>query len=262
LLNENLSEEKVNEYVCTIKSDQVIKLIVIEYIMSGHLIDYKNNTLFCNLRKIIENVFDPVEYKKMDLHTLVCEGVKQDEILRKLAYIWIDYSSNCTFQRTKDLCKDIGIEYSNFEKIQFDIIATNWMYEGVMAPLVNLGVPLDISYTHPAWYALMRSKCINDLDTNDSDNYDLLTEVERNEFLFAPHAIKVTDNELVWAKYMKDCIRAFFSSFVQVIDRRDDNRRYSKLVSNFARYLSVGCPKEETKIKYDPSIFNQKNESS
>ncbi|KAI5192499.1 hypothetical protein NEMIN01_2050, partial [Nematocida minor] len=132
LLNENLSEEKVNEYACTIKPDQVVKVIVIEYIMSGNLIDYKNNTLFRNLRKIIENVFDPVEYNRMDLHTFMFEGVKQDEILDALSLVWGDYSGGNRRQKNMELCKDIGIEYSNFEKIQFDIIDTSWMYEGVM----------------------------------------------------------------------------------------------------------------------------------
>ncbi|KAI5193202.1 hypothetical protein NEMIN01_2409, partial [Nematocida minor] len=167
LLKENLSEEEVSQYA-GITSLHVLKLMVIEYIMSGRLMDYKSNTVLRNLRKAIENEFDPVKYK---INSEVMFGrfqdLKQDEILNILTYVWGGYTGNPRLENIiEKVCKRIGIKRNNFTVIQRSFKYANWMYDAAMAPLAgsdgqysdSLGVPFDMSYTHPLWYVCMRYK--------------------------------------------------------------------------------------------------------
>ncbi|KAI5190381.1 hypothetical protein NEMIN01_1005 [Nematocida minor] len=246
LLKENISEEEVKEHT-DITYVQVMKIIVIEYIMSGHLMDYKSNTMLRNLGRVIESTFDPTEYNKTGAEGFRIEQSKQDEIIWALHYIWGDYSSSCRLQRTTELCRKIGISSSEFYNMHSNFLSVKWMYEGAMAPSAgsdaqnteDLAVPLDMSYAHPAWYVCRRCKYISHSNDDRSSNFSLFSEEKPGKFTFRPHAIKATDNELVWAKYMKDCIEACFSGCIRVIKREKDGAVYSRIVDDFYRSLNV-----------------------
>ncbi|KAI5193291.1 hypothetical protein NEMIN01_2452, partial [Nematocida minor] len=242
LLKENLSEEEVIQYT-GITSLHVVKLIVIEYIMSARLMDYKSNTVLRNLGKAIENEFDPVEYKISSEELFgIAENIKQDEILNVLTYVWGGYTGKtCLRNMIREVYKDIGIGINEFIAIQCSFEFANWMYDAAMAPLANsdaqysdsLAVPFDMSYTHPLWYICMRYKHLDDLDNKSGDNYRLFTQINPNTVEIRPHAIKVTDNELVWARYIAECIKACFSPNVDIILRKEDNNKYMPIAYNF-----------------------------
>ncbi|KAI5191596.1 hypothetical protein NEMIN01_1580 [Nematocida minor] len=249
LLKENISEEEVKEHK-EIAPVQVMKVIVVEYLIGGHLMDHKSNTLFRNLGKIVENVFNPANYNSTDIHEGLRMGrEKQDEILDILSYIWCVYDEDrCVSQQAYDLYKEIGIGYSEFKEIKTSFASTKWMYQGVAAPLAGSdeqcpnisAVQFDISYTNPLWYVCRRCKHIKRPDNNKNINFKLIDEYENGQISFYSYKIYDTENELIWAKYMEGCIKACSSSIlITSKPDEDESKVYFNILSGFYKYLKI-----------------------
>ncbi|KAI5193197.1 hypothetical protein NEMIN01_2405 [Nematocida minor] len=245
LLEENIDEEELEEYM-DITPKQVVKLVVIEYVMSRYLMDCKSNTLFRNLGKIVESMFGPIEYSTHFQEDFRIEKEKQDRILKSLSYIWSNQKNNDIYNQARELCSEIGIGHYSFKEIHSSFVSAKWMYEGAIAPLANtddqhsdnLGVLLDISYIHPLWYICKRCEHVSSLGSISSNNSHLFSQIEKDRVILRPHAIKASDSKLAQAKRMKGCIRAFFSNDIEIVNREKDGDRYSEIVNDFCSYLS------------------------
>ncbi|KAI5190372.1 hypothetical protein NEMIN01_0996, partial [Nematocida minor] len=240
-LTENaISNEEIKNYR-DIAPEQIIRLIMIEYLMDGYLLNYKENCLFSNLEKIISDM----------------EKTKQDAALKALSVLWGDwYCYSAKRVTPEEFCKNNTINVENLKKLRHTFIYTiRWVYtidklnlEGFAAlsrEEIAKELHYDLSYLHPMWYMIKRYESIAHLDTPDP-NYsgNLFIEVGKEDSLLIvrPHKISKNDDSLIQAENMRDFMNTFTSLIlfeVKCFYRLQDADKYQEIFQNFLECLEI-----------------------
>ncbi|KAI5190383.1 hypothetical protein NEMIN01_1007 [Nematocida minor] len=266
---------------------QFMKMIIIEYIMSGCFMDYRRNTLFLNLGKIIESIGRPANSSTEKSSEDIEEARrKQNKILDVLSMAWSDYSvpgTTISFREVESFYKEKIIESTDIRTIQIDFASAAWMYKLDIAsptkqelardPTLLKKVCFDMSYIHPMRYIYQRYKDVSRFAKKNPENSGkLFAEKYSNGIVtFRMCELSANDDDLVQAEMMKSCIRAWFLESIVLISRREDGQEYRDVVYDFDRYLNRShyvnevtiAPKElaETKGKKGSSLQNSQVES-
>ncbi|KAI5189189.1 hypothetical protein NEMIN01_0355 [Nematocida minor] len=215
---------------------QVMKIITIEYLLSGYLMDYQNNSLFFILGKIIENVFEPQHLNsRNDEEDARMGREKQDKILDVLSTFWESSESAYLPKKAAELYDEIGIEYFDFIGIQSDFKLSRWIYDGTSEILDNIRMPSSMTYTHPLWYVCKREKYIDYLDGNVYGDLKLFVRTKTGDVVFMPPTI-YTSVSAYWEIYIEKCIRSYIYGDVQIIKKKDGSGVYAT-VADFSDFF-------------------------
>ncbi|KAI5190080.1 hypothetical protein NEMIN01_0865 [Nematocida minor] len=255
LLKDDLTESDISLHA-DITPRQVMGVLAIEFLLNGHLLDHKRNSLFSALGKVISSIGNPA-----DSSTNVCENIRkgraqQNKILDALGTLWnecnlftsIKHENIASFQKEK------SISFSNSEWMANSLISSEWMYDlDTHSPSFedkfNMGIHFDMSYTHPLWYICQRCENASHLTSNNMrSNLNLFEETENTIVVLRPHRINKTDDDSVRAENMKSCIKAWFAPVVEIISREEDGREYNSIANDFSRYLGA-CQQKIVTIK-------------
>ncbi|KAI5190687.1 hypothetical protein NEMIN01_1152 [Nematocida minor] len=232
LLKENLPDVCTDQLSC-ITPEKVIRVILIEYLMNGCLINSKKNQLFSNLKKTIEKI----------------ERVAQDNILDALCMLWKDWY--CDYRRQslslEGFCKESRLNTDSLKSLQNILIDSKWMY---MIEQHNLNIPVlslreeiaremhfDMSYLHPMWYMCRRYERITHLNEPDfSCSEKPFMETEGSNIIIRSYKISKRDDDLIRVENMRDFIGTCFSedsNAIVVLRRHQDNIQYYALIDNY-----------------------------
>ncbi|KAI5189186.1 hypothetical protein NEMIN01_0352 [Nematocida minor] len=247
---------------------EVMKIIMIEYLMTGRLLDHKNNKLFSVLGEIIENIGKPASNSKNIHKRIGIERAAQDKILDALSIVWNDYKSATSVKHinVEQFCYKNGFSFFDFFRVQKSFASIKWMYEieryslepeytvtsideverqgtepenSIPRKELTQEVHFDISYTHPMWYIYKRCEYINSFSAIDTTSSDTpFIEVCNDVFTLRPHRIRERDSDAVRTENINKCIRAWFAQCTEIISRREDNEGYN-LAYDFAKYLKT-----------------------
>ncbi|KAI5190385.1 hypothetical protein NEMIN01_1009 [Nematocida minor] len=254
LIKEDISEEEADKYM-DITPGQIIKLILIEMAMNADLMDYRTNSLFCNLGKIIVRIGRAAngnrKNKKKGLRIII---ERRDRILEALTLLWNDCIeiNKATVKESIELfCRDNNIEIDRFENIQKDFSSAKWMYKLKIANPTTEKIDAEpkllrkhyfaMSCTHPMYYLYQQCEDIKHLARKDLEsNKELLIERDSDGiFIFRIYKIGngAIDN-LEKAHIMKNCIRIWFEYIIKIFYRIEDGKEYSFVAYDFERYLN------------------------
>ncbi|KAI5190545.1 hypothetical protein NEMIN01_1083 [Nematocida minor] len=246
LLGKDLSEKEIKKHR-NITPGQVVKIIIIECLLNGRLLDHRKNDLFFALGRVVEKVCKPKEnntniYKR----TKIKKVEKQDEILNALKIIWSDCCTSpiqYEYMNINSFCEDNGIDFLNLTGIQNSFISAKWMYDverhtTVYENEIVGDLHFDMSYTHPMWYIYKRCEYVSHLTKKDLLFLQPFMEVKDGVVILRPHRITQDDDSLEREQNIKICIRAWFSLCVRIISRKEDGKKYnSTIVKDFADCL-------------------------
>ncbi|KAI5190241.1 hypothetical protein NEMIN01_0940 [Nematocida minor] len=256
-LTENaISNEEIKNYR-DIAPKQIIKLIMTEHLMDGHLLNYKENCLFSNLEKIVSDM----------------EKTKQDAALNALSVLWNDwYCSSVKRVTPEEFCKNNTVNVKNLRKLKQALIYTiRWVYtidksnlEGFAAlsrEEIAKELHYDLSYLHPMWYMIKRYESIAHLDTPDpncSSNLFIGVGGKDSLLIVRPHKISKNDDCLIRAENMRDFMNTFTSLTlfeVECFYRLQDADKSQEIYQNFLECLEIPL-----KIKNNTSLIEEPQE--
>ncbi|KAI5190689.1 hypothetical protein NEMIN01_1154 [Nematocida minor] len=253
-LNLFASEDVIDMYLCLIEKDlseteisrfkdilpkQIIRLVVIEYAMDGHLLNYKKNHLFSNLEKIIVSL----------------EESEQNKILNGLSMLWEDWycDSRKIDLSFEDFCKESYLKIDFFKSLQFSFMYSKWMYDLDM-PIPEPENPsarnelakeihFDLSYLHPMWYMCKRYERISYLDSPDAESTDSpFMERTGNLILIRPYKISRKDDNLARERNMRDFMNTSFLSLsdkIEIVCRHQDAKHSCLISDQFFEFFEI-----------------------
>ncbi|KAI5193196.1 hypothetical protein NEMIN01_2404 [Nematocida minor] len=256
LLDEKIADRKINEYR-SITPEQVIKIIVLENLASGQLMDYRNNTLFSNLGKVIVNIARPAP----NIEALKEARAQQNKILDALCVLWNkceDSNRRTYLQEINLFCKNNNIEYDRFTNTQHRFMSISWMLvisrpvSRTIAndPKIISKMYYDIVCTHPMYYIYMQCEDVDYLVRSElRDNKEPFMQNDLYDVIVLRlYKISKKDSDLVKAENMKNCIRAWYFSKLKVMYIEEDEM-YERVASDFIKYLHKSSCKKEIKRK-------------
>ncbi|KAI5190373.1 hypothetical protein NEMIN01_0997 [Nematocida minor] len=190
-----------------ITPEQVIKAVMIEYLMDGYLLNYKTNRVSLNLEKVISNM----------------EKTKQDNITTTLNILWeLDWYCKSDSFDIEGFCTENKLSLDFFKSLQSSLFYSKWIYvpetphlevEDTLSERERIAkmVHFDISYLHPMWYSLKRYESSSQLNSFDI-RYNATPFMERENGLIKVrlHKISKKDDKLVRARNMRDFMNVSF----------------------------------------------------
>ncbi|KAI5189179.1 hypothetical protein NEMIN01_0345 [Nematocida minor] len=267
LAKKNLSEEEIRQYI-NITPEQVVKVVIIEFLMAGDLLDHKENNLFASLGKIIQRMYTqdstlPSTYEEMQVRR-----EKQNKILDVLSIMWDDYelTKKAEYTEIENLCESNDIPCFDFRKINSSFRSVAWMYAidaYKPTPETDLGLELhfDMSYTNPMWYICKRCEHINRMAASKNNEHGTEPFAETKDgVLITPDRISAVGEDAACAERMRSCMKAWFTKSAKVIHRKEDSQEYCNLADDFTKYLKIHI-EEDTEQK-EPSAETDKSELS
>ncbi|KAI5193242.1 hypothetical protein NEMIN01_2436 [Nematocida minor] len=254
LVNEDISEEKVNQYK-NITPRQVMKVLIIEceFNMEGIFMDYRRNSLLSNIGKVIMSLGNPAKYST-DVHKgLEIARSRQEDLLDFLQIFWkgrVDtFISNPPEENVKYFCIYNDITDYFFQNTQDIFMSVRWMY--------NLNIPIspleestndekrfnmmcfDMSYIHPMRYIYMRCEYVNDLcKPNIKSDKKPFSERDLESNLLRLYKIGKENSDSTRADHMKSCIRAWFIRNTSVTYGEEKHQEYDNMAEDFRYYLN------------------------
>ncbi|KAI5191705.1 hypothetical protein NEMIN01_1638 [Nematocida minor] len=283
LITENMKKEEINRYI-GITPGQVIKMIMLECAMSGHLIDYRRNDLFFNLGKVIVRAGKPADESLGVKKEAGIARERQDAILDALHLLWNAQEDFNVEKRKKNIekfCKDNGIEAPYFENTQKSFMFARWMYKiSVKSPSskeISNNQELFkkhyfvMSYTHPMCYVYLRSRDIS--EKCDNVSYQLETSLIFHEKQFAryisgntvrirPNRIDKARKYVEQAEIMKNCIRLWYLKNIEIVTRKDEIEEYRGIAKDFKKHLDKSQYVDSATIDPKNSDNGADNESN
>ncbi|KAI5189709.1 hypothetical protein NEMIN01_0662 [Nematocida minor] len=263
LLKKNIPESEMDTYK-DMPENKIVKLITIECLMHGGLMDYRRNHLLSRLGGILESMFDPDPDKKgnpKDIHEKMrTSRIAQERVLGFLSMLWKNQDtsglSNIQIVFMKHYHAINEVDYFDFRYIQESIMSAKWMY-GVASYMhefepaededeVSMGMHFDLSYTHPMWYICQKCEHINHLkEAHLKPSTRPFMEISNGIITLRPDRINKTENNLARAMRMQSCIEAFFFPSVEIIIQKEEEEHLSVL-SDFVICLAN---REEKTVK-------------
>ncbi|KAI5190378.1 hypothetical protein NEMIN01_1002 [Nematocida minor] len=246
LIKENISEAYLNMYT-NITPGQILKIVIMEYIMSGTLMDYRNNRFFSNLGKLIVRIGRPTKDStevQEDAETL---GKKQNKILDALCLLHRKLKvSDMTPDDTK-FYEENSIDVNDLQRVQDGIASTRWLYKLDMAnpseeelrksKTLLKKVYFDMFYIHPILYLYQRYEDVS-CSTGADLGADGLPFAERDSrrITLRMYNISKKDGGLVKAENIKNCIRAWYLKEIIFIYREKSDRSCIRILTDLTEY--------------------------
>ncbi|KAI5189433.1 hypothetical protein NEMIN01_0496 [Nematocida minor] len=245
LSKNSLSNEEISQCE-SITPEQVIRLVMIEYLMDGHLLNCKRNSLFSNLGKMISNM----------------EEKEQNKILDVLSMLWDDWY--CELRESVGLfftqfCKEHSLCFNFFMNLKSCFTHSRWMYAVDMSR-VELENPFskgelakemhfDMSYVHPMWYMCKRYESVSHLDKPDPEfSNKPFMEREHRSITIRMHRISKNDDELIRAENMRDFMNICFLPLavrVELLYRQQDASKCYPIASCFLKSLGMSLKRNK-----------------
>ncbi|KAI5189184.1 hypothetical protein NEMIN01_0350 [Nematocida minor] len=275
LLEEHIPDEEI-AYFTNITPELTVKMVILEYALHRHFMDYKKNDLFCLLGRIIAAIGKPAK-KSADVQEDKKKArEKQDRVIDALHILWNECE---TFNREKRVatifpfCKQNHINRSSFETLQNGFTSARWMYK------LNLATPadkltdeqklfkkthFDMSYVHPMCYIYQRCEDMSHLVKTDAES-DQKPFVELgSKIIVRPHRVSEADTDLVKLENMKDCVRIWFisSGETKIISRKEDGEEYCSIVKDFETHLKKSSYPVNVEIAAEEAVEAQTGESN
>ncbi|KAI5189188.1 hypothetical protein NEMIN01_0354 [Nematocida minor] len=280
-----IAETEIEEHR-NITPGQVVKILMLECLMSGHLLDYRRNSLFFALGRVIESVFRIKDENIANIsEELQMKQMEQDKMLDVLSILWNDCAYRMMIENidTKSLCKENSFELYDLKWILANFMSVKWMYEIdrhgtesddlVTRDEIDREMHFDMSYTHPMWYICRRCEYINEFtNITTESNEKRFMEEEDSVITLRPYRISANDGGLARAQNMRSCIKAWFSKSIEIISREEEKNSGSYSISNdFYKYLknsvqqAIGI-REETgdteEVPYDRLLESSSDDES
>ncbi|KAI5189192.1 hypothetical protein NEMIN01_0358 [Nematocida minor] len=253
LAEESLSEEGIAQHM-DITVEQIIKVLMIEYAIGGHLTDYRRNNLFHNLGNIIDRIGKPADGSASTPENMEKARAKQNEILDALYVLWNETDGKNIGAQEKNiefLCKQNDISMLEFGNMQRSFISVRWMYRrNRLSPeLDSLASQdkaykkefFDVSYIHPMFHMYLRCADVRQsADAGITSDQEVFIRRESNTaVVLRPHVVSKMDSKSEQVKNMKDCIRAwFFLCKLEFFVKDEDHEKYCRIIQDFRRYMN------------------------
>ncbi|KAI5193195.1 hypothetical protein NEMIN01_2403 [Nematocida minor] len=228
---------------------QVVKVIMIECIITGARMDYRRNWLFFNLEKIIKNIGRPANKEKYSDQIQILKS-KQNMILDALCLLWIEPKiyKVITQGDISLFCRNNHIKIDNLLALQGLFTSVRWMYRMEVAmpskeaalrdPTLLEKIYFDMFYIHPMAYLYQRYKDLCSF-TKAGIKSDARPFAEKASDKITLMLYKVKENSvLANTENIKDCIRAWFIKHIKIAYREEDDKQYYNIVIDFMDYLS------------------------
>ncbi|KAI5189432.1 hypothetical protein NEMIN01_0495 [Nematocida minor] len=234
-----LSSEETSRYN-HIAAEQIIRLIMIEYLMEGYMLNYRKNCLFSNLEKIIVSA----------------DFRKQDRIIDALRLLWNDWY--CDLRKDnrslEDFCRRNGINIDFFERLQSNITYSKWVY-GIDKASLDLPssfsrdqlareMHFDMSYLHPIWYICKRYERISPLSEPDLEFIDkpFMSQVA-NLVRIRLHKISKQNDSLTREENIRDFMNTCFSlasAEIEILCRPSEYQDSNFTADEFIGFFELG----------------------
>ncbi|KAI5192879.1 hypothetical protein NEMIN01_2259 [Nematocida minor] len=276
LLKEDLSKQEINQHA-NITPEQVIKLIMIEFQMTGCLTDYRKNNLFSNLGKVIVNIGRPTGGSINTQKDMQIARNRQDKILDVLHTLWSSYSkirTSINYEDFIDFCEKNDISIFNLKTILDNFESARWMYKlNIASPsaeelakdrtLLNR-MCFDMSYIHPMFYIYQRFEDKSYLVEKNPASNENPFSFENSECNFLrPYKISEKDDDLVKVENIKNCIRAWFLvKNITIFSRTEDVEEYKNITDDFKEHLEKSPYIKEAEIYITTEKKTDKNKVS
>ncbi|KAI5189182.1 hypothetical protein NEMIN01_0348 [Nematocida minor] len=251
LVKEGISKTEINQ--CKdITPGQIMKILIVEYIINGCSMDFRRNDLLFNLGEVIASVGRAASDSANVQEDMKKAREKQDEILDALHLLW----NNREFKEKKQesdlefFCENNDIKASDFETVQSGFMSAIWMYKlKIESPdskeLANdqkllKKVCFDMSYTHPILYIYKRCEDMSHMvkkGLKSNEKHFISRDILRTVTL-RPYRIGKTDRNSVRAENIRDCIRIWFAKRIEVIYRKEDGEEYYNVAREFETHLN------------------------
>ncbi|KAI5189214.1 hypothetical protein NEMIN01_0380 [Nematocida minor] len=264
LIEKYLSKKEGDIYTYKLTDDQVIKIVMIEYLLNKCAIKYKNNMLFFNLNQIIEKIGRPINIgKDADIHQSLKTAIKkQDMMIDALCFLWTDYDS-ITIDKKRNIdsfCEEFNVNFFSLQRTQKELRTFKWLFKlnediveigglAIQNIFPKLNSRFDISHIHPMWYLYFRAEYINSHINKD-------TQVDSNSFMkktskgttIRPYKINEKDSPSTHQENLKNCIKVWFLDKVRVVSICRSVEETYDIASDFADFLPNSVQiKEERK---------------
>ncbi|KAI5193243.1 hypothetical protein NEMIN01_2437 [Nematocida minor] len=258
----------VNVYINLIKPDvsveelkqrknitpvQVVRVIMIEYLMSGYLLDHRMNRAFFSLGRVIESMFK-LETGDNVSYIIVLARLKQDIMLNAISLMWCDRDTliDEMYNDFERFCSKNYLPLGTLKKVQDAFKHSKWLYKlDRYNPMkcfpadedkLETGMHFDVSYVHPLWHICRRCEELSQVVAPlSAPNKTPFMEIH-DAYILRPYLISKDDNDsTVRSTNMRDCIDLWFKTCADatIIYRKEDSLEYYNLAKDFDNYLRM-----------------------